>query len=130
MGLSFDFPILSQTDLTPLGLHGCSGCLRKQGRGRPEGKIGWERGNTDVCLQSLGYGNFYLVLRFEISLQQGGKPRQWPQGANLWCGSAAGAVAPRAGRAAIHLVIPQHEQCMRRSGLLLFAVVCMPYMHS
>lgn len=49
-GLSFDFSVFSQMDLTPLGLYGSSGCLRKQGRGRPEGKIGWERGNTIVCL--------------------------------------------------------------------------------
>lgn len=48
--LSSDLPVLSWMDLTPLGLHGGSGCLRKQGTGGSGGKIAWERGNTDVCL--------------------------------------------------------------------------------
>lgn len=53
LGLSFDLPVLNQMYLTPLDLHGCSGCLRTQGRIRPEGKAGWEREVTRVSLWDL-----------------------------------------------------------------------------
>lgn len=51
------------------------------------------------------------------------------QGANPWCGSAARAEHLEPAKSRISSGYSQHEQCMRRRGLLLFAVLCRVYVH-
>lgn len=114
----FDFPVLNQMDVVPLGLHGCCGHLIEHDRGRPEGWVCWGEGNTIVFLLSLENGNISSVLRLE-------NPKASARREAETVGPRCQAVlwpSARAAQEQIHLAAPQQQRGRRRGFAVRFAL--------